>query len=169
MLVMAIVAVVARVSTVVSFMYAAFRGTLICTAVRGPLMLTANRESCLAFRSEAVPVSCKASLGSSSIRYRVTAEPEGIMRAGIADCLSRRRAQKIPGHGVDQQTEPHDCCEPNASHLNILHLARSLCDPPTHTIANRKEWKAGTGDRAWSAIKIVPALIVVTSLLIMCK
>src|SRR5262249_51243294 len=114
---------------------AAACGTLICTALRGALtgtagcgtlMLAAARKSCLAFRTEAAPLPCKARLGSPNIRYRVTAEPEGIMSAGIANCLGRCRAQ-IAGHG--QQSERHDCCEPNASHLNVLHIARSLCDP----------------------------------------
>jgi hypothetical protein len=141
MVIMAIVAVVACVRTVVALMCAAvrdtlrcaaLRGTLMCAALRGTLMRTAARESCLAFRTEAVPVSCKARLGSPDIRYRVTAEPEGIMSAGIADCLGRRRAQ-IPGHAIGQQSEHHDCREPYASLLNIFHLARSLCDPPRLT------------------------------------
>ena len=104
----------------------AFRRTLLCTALRGTLMRTAAPESCLASRTEAVAVSCKARLGSPHIRYRVTAEPEGIMSAGVADRLGCRRA---PGRGVGQQSEHRDCCEPNASQLNIFHLTRSLCDP----------------------------------------
>jgi hypothetical protein len=170
MVIMAIVAVVARVGAVVALMCAAFRGgllraafrssrllcaafrsrllcagfrsrllcaafwsRLLCAAFRDALMRTAARESRLALRTEAVPVSCKARLGSPDIRYRVTAEPEGIMSASIAYCLGRRRA-RIPGHGIGQQSEHDDRCEPNASHLNIFHLARSLYDPPRLTV-----------------------------------
>src|SRR5579871_1346944 len=106
---------------------AALRGMLPCTALRGTLMLAAARESCLALRTEAAPVSCQARLGTPDIRYRVTAEPEGVMSARIADRLGRRLAQR---HGAGQQPERHDCCEPGVSGLNIFHLARSLCDPP---------------------------------------
>ena len=102
----AIVAVVARVGTVAALsavrgrlIFSAVRRALICTAVGGTLMLIAARESYLAFRTEAAPVSCEARLGSPDIRYRVTAEPEGIMSAGIANCLGRRRGQ-VPGHGI---------------------------------------------------------------------
>src|SRR5579884_4034798 len=105
----------------------ALRGMLPCTALRGTLMLAAARESCLALRTEAAPVSCQARLGTPDIRYRVTAKPEGVMSARIADRLGRRLAQR---HGAGQQPERHDCCEPAVSGLNIFHLARSLCDPP---------------------------------------
>ena len=112
--IMANVAVAARVGTI---------APLMCTALRGTLMRTAARKSYLALRTEAVPVACKARLGSPDIRYRVTAEPEGIMSAGIANCLGRRRSQ-IPGRGTGQQSEHHDCCKPNASQFDLLHLAR---------------------------------------------
>jgi hypothetical protein len=48
----------------------------------------------------------------------------------------------------------------------LLGFAAAALYQPVDTEANRKNWKAGTGDWAWSTVKIVPGPIVMPSLMI---
>src|SRR5215831_12843879 len=89
---------------------------------------TAGREGCPTKRTKTAPVFCEAPLGSRYVRDRVAAEPESVVRAGLAGGLGRCRAD-IRGHRTGQQSEHHDCCEPNISGLNVFHLAQILMWP----------------------------------------
>jgi hypothetical protein len=98
-----------------------------------PAMMTAPMgttagEGGLAERTEAAPVFCEACLGLRHVRDRVATEPESIVRAGLAGCLGRCRAN-IRGHRAGQQSEHRDCRESNTSGFNISHLAQSSYGP----------------------------------------
>jgi hypothetical protein len=104
---------------------------------------TAGREGRFAERAEAVAIAGKASLRSLNVGYGVTAEPEGVVRAGLPDCVGHSRAE-MSGHRGGQQ------CEGNYRHetdretdrtcLDIVHHAQSLCH--AHSVT------ASVGERA---------------------